>query len=116
MIWWCRPAVENGMLGVVELRILDRWCAARRLAWRGLPGPAMDGRADGQSLRIAAPGRGGVDAMYLTGSAGGYVLQDFEGAALAIASDLPALLDAVDAGVAEPLRNPFHARQVASAA
>jgi hypothetical protein len=89
------------MLNVRELRILDRWCGARRLSWGSLP--ASEALAGRPALRIFTPGRDGPGAMYLTASARGFELRDGQGEALAFASDLPALLDAVDGGVAEPL-------------
>ncbi|MBN8890191.1 MAG: hypothetical protein J0H91_07850 [Rhodospirillales bacterium] len=86
------------MLDSDELRLLSRWCRARRLHWQ--PGVADDGQP-AVLLTGATPGmvwRG----MLLLPTDDEWRLLDAPGDMLAAASDLPALLDALDAGVAAP--------------
>lgn len=80
------------MLDQSELRVLVRWCRARRLQWQ--PGVADDGRPAILLL--------GGAAMQLLPDDDGWQLLDADGQTLAAASDLGGLLDALDAGVAEP--------------
>ncbi|MCW3477612.1 hypothetical protein [Limobrevibacterium gyesilva] len=99
------------MLDPADLQILARWCRARRLGWRRKSGPAA-GHVLLEPLMAAAPWQG----MLLVAGVDGYLLQDATGETLAFASDLPALLDAVDAGVAEPPRGPAGLPALAEAA
>jgi hypothetical protein len=76
------------MLDQADLHALERWCAARRVTWAACA----------------------HDAVLLRGAAGpparlcprpdGWALETEAGEALAAASTLPALLDAMDAGLA----------------
>jgi hypothetical protein len=87
------------MLGRAELLLLASWCRARGMRW--MPGRAAPG---GESLRLetaSGPGAGRERlAIALTGTE--FRLLGPFGDVLAVASELPALLDAVDGGVAEP--------------
>jgi hypothetical protein len=79
------------VLETSELRRLARWCRARRVQWQ--PGIADDGRP---VLLLARHG------MMLLPDDGEWRLLDAPGRVIASASGLSELLDALDAGVAEP--------------
>lgn len=81
-----------------DLRLLAAWCRPRGIAWL----PAATGGA-GAALWLMPPGRG-VEAMLLVLDRAELRLLDVAGQELAAASDLPALLDAMDGGVADPPR------------
>ena len=85
------------MLTRAELRVLTDWCRTRNMTWTA-------GRADGEvpALLLERPGRG-ADAMLLVVGATERRLLDAAGQELAVASDLPALLDAVDGGVGDAM-------------
>lgn len=81
------------MLDADDARILARWCRNRRLS-------AVACAEGGMTLESwVSPA---WNSMRLVESVEGLTLLDGTGETLASASDLPALLDAVDAGVAEP--------------
>ncbi len=85
------------MLTRAELMVLGDWCQARDMIW-------TPGRAGGDSpalLLVRARGRN--NAMLLVVEAAERRLLDIVGHELAVASDLPSLLDAVDGGVANSL-------------
>jgi hypothetical protein len=85
------------MLDTADVKILTRWCRDRRLNW--MPARADDGA---QAVSLGPIGRSSPwrDMLVVAGD-DGFCLLDAPGATLATASDLPALLDALDAGVAE---------------
>ena len=87
------------MLGRAELLLLASWCAARGMRW--MPGRAAPGA---ESLRLEpVPGPGARrEALAIALSGREFRLLGPFGEVLAVASGLPALLDAVDGGVAEP--------------
>jgi hypothetical protein len=85
------------MLDTANIMILTRWCRARRLNW--MPAIADDGA---QAVRLAPIG-GSLPSqnMFVVAEDDGFCLLGSPGR-LAVASDLPSLLDALDAGVAAP--------------
>ena len=83
------------MLTRAELRLLTEWCRTRTMTWT-----AGQAGGDAPSLLLERPGRG-ADAMLLVVAATERRLLDAAGQELAVASDLPALLDAVDGGVGD---------------
>ena len=85
------------MLSRGALRALSAWCAARGMRW--IPARTDDGAP---ALLLERRGQGLADAMLVVPHDGGFRLVDTGGDILASASDLPALLDAVDGGIAEP--------------
>jgi hypothetical protein len=86
----------NATLQRSDLRLLAAWCRPRGIAW--LPA-AMSGTCP--ALWLTPPGRG-TEAMLLVLGHAELRLHDAAGQELAAASDLPALLDALDGGVADP--------------
>ncbi len=99
----------DSALGGSDLRLLTAWCGRRDMSWSvadaALDGPAM--------ALIPRDARRPWQSMLLVLHRGEIRLQNEMGETLASASDLPALLDAVDGGVAEP---PSHARLLGSLA
>ena len=86
------------MLDIEDLHTLNRWCGARRLCWQ----PA---RTDAGAAAVLLQGRLGGPAwagLLLASDDDGFVLLDGIGDRLAEASDLLALLDALDAGIGRP--------------
>jgi hypothetical protein len=83
------------MLARAELLLLVAWCRARRMTC--IPAGAGAGTA---ALLLQSVGRG-ADAMLLVVEPTERRLLHWAGQELATASDLPALLDAVDGGVAD---------------
>jgi hypothetical protein len=76
------------MLDQADLHALERWCAARRVTWA-------------ECAHEAVLLRGGSGpAARLCPRADGWTLETEAGEALAAASNLPALLDAMDGGLA----------------
>jgi hypothetical protein len=93
------------MLESSDLRFLSLWCQARHLSW-------LPARADGQRWIMVLESRDPAAAwqrMLLVTEGADMRLEDELGEPLACASDLPALLDAVDGGVAEKPRVQSHA-------
>ena len=85
------------MADTSELRLLTRWCRDHAMRWQPLRTDA-----DGTILLLEpAITRHPWQRMVLTADEAGFRLEDELGEALAAASDLPALLDALDGGVAE---------------
>lgn len=84
------------MLKNGALRALASWCAARSTRW--VPAQTDDGRP---GLLLERRGRTPAEAVLVVPHQGGYRLVDGAGDVLASASALPALLDALDGGVAE---------------
>ncbi len=90
------------MLDQAELRHLTRWCAANRLSWQAARtdagGPAL--------LLMPAVGRRAatdMPSMLLFATEDDELhLTDAPGTPLATASDLHALLDALDSGLTRP--------------
>lgn len=83
------------MLRQTELHVLSAWCRARGMTW-------APGRAVGRRVAVLLErAQGGPDAMLLVLGGQECRLLDIGGAELAAASDLAALLDAVDGGVAD---------------
>jgi hypothetical protein len=87
------------MIDTHELHSLTRWCASRRLRW--LPVRTDAGEA---AIQISAQtGRLAWSDMLLVADAEDDVsLVDAAGQIIATASDVPALLDALDAGLLGP--------------
>lgn len=79
-----------------DVRLLAAWCRPRGFAW--LPA-AADG---GCAALWLTPSARGTEAMLLVVEQSELRLLDAAGQELAAASDLHALLDAVDGGVADP--------------
>jgi hypothetical protein len=76
------------MLDQSDRQALLRWCTARRITWaESAPGAVLLKAPTGPATRLC-PG------------AHGWTLETESGEALAAASNLPALLDAMDAGLA----------------
>ena len=85
------------MLAPTDLRNLTDWCRHRAMDWMAL---LVD--ADAAVLLLAPKAAARPwQRMRLIASDHGYRLEDEGGQALASASDLPALLDALDGGVAD---------------
>jgi hypothetical protein len=84
------------MLGPEERVLLDLWCRQRAMRWYPAPGR-------GASALMLAHDRWDrpFARMLLVREADEFLLHEANGSILAMASDLPALLDAVDAGVAD---------------
>ena len=97
------------MLNPDEAKTLARWCRMRRLSC--LEDRGADGRVGWRLESSTAPD---WYHMRLIAEPDGFILLDRVGDTLASASDLQALLDAVDAGVAERPRVML-ARHAASA-
>jgi len=86
------------MLDGAELRAFSVWCAEHALRW--LPATAECGI--GAMVLEPAQRRRAWERMLLLLREDGFHLVTEDGEALAKASDLLALLDALDSGVAEP--------------
>jgi len=85
------------MLDPSDLRLLSGWCRARAMGWSAL-------RADSEAAVLLLEPRVALrpwQRLRLIAADAGYRLDDEAGQTLAVASDLPALLDAVDGGVAD---------------
>lgn len=85
------------MLDSMDLRTLSRWCVGRQLSWS--PGAQSDG-APVMMLQQRDP-RHPWQRILLVLQASELRIENELGETLASASDLPALLDAVDGGVSE---------------
>lgn len=85
------------MLDGAELRALSSWCQHHALSWRPASGE------DGLTAMVLEPRqrRRAWERMLLILREDGFCLSTELGEALATASDLTALLDALDGGVAE---------------
>ncbi len=88
------------MLEGADFRHLARWCRQRRMQVQDAG--AVRGAAAMRLVPDAGPAAFGP--MFLVAEPGEYRLLDGQGEPLAAASDLPAVLDAVDGGVASPRR------------
>ena len=88
------------MLGRAELLLLAEWCRRRGMSW--LPGRSTDGAP---ALLLEHRAAVGGEPMLLTLRDAELCLADESGQMIASASDLPALLDALDAGIADPVRD-----------
>ena len=80
------------MLDGEALRTLSGWCSRRGSQWTH--GPA--------NVLLLEPNPGRRGRVLLVSGGGDLSLQDERGETLASASDLPALLDALDGGLGEP--------------
>jgi hypothetical protein len=89
---------KGKMLDSSELRTLTAWCARRDLRWT----PARPDGGVSTMLLEARAARVPWQRMLLVFDEPDMRLENELGETLASASDLPALLDAVDGGVAEP--------------
>ncbi len=100
------------MLAPTDLRTLTDWCRHRGKDWVAL---RVDADAAVLLLEPKVAARPWQRMRLIAGDRG-YLLEDEGGQALASASDLPALLDALDGGVADaaPLVL-LYPRQVAQA-
>ena len=85
------------MLDPSDRTVLLRWCRARHVTWSALSGPP-----EHPVITLLAD-VGPWSALHLTHDAAGWLLATPEGETLAAASSLPALLDAMDAGIAETI-------------
>ena len=83
------------MVDAQELHSLSRWCGSRALSW--LPGRAENGEP--AILLRSRAGRRGWSDMLLVADADEISLVDGSGQTIATASDVLALLDALDAGL-----------------
>jgi hypothetical protein len=83
------------MRSAIELQVLSNWCHARSFRWLPVGGTG----APGMVLEPAAA-RIPWQRVRLVADPDGWRLEDELGETLATASGLPALLDAVDGGVA----------------
>ena len=83
------------MLGQNDRQVLMRWCRARRVRWLATLGP------DRQPAVLLVADGPGWPAMRVLAERDGLLLETETGEILAAASGLQALLDAVDAGIAE---------------
>ncbi len=92
-----QPAGATMMDGT-QVQLLTAWCNRRALSWS--PGRLVDG-APVMVLRPQQCGRPWQGMALIMGRPE-LRLEDEQGDTLASASDLPALLDALDGGVAEP--------------
>ena len=84
------------MLDSIELGLLSAWCRARAMRWHPLRAGA---EATTLLLEPHLPDRLWQRMLLTVGE--DLRLEDEAGDVLAIASDLPALLDALDGGVAD---------------
>jgi hypothetical protein len=84
-----------GMLTTADRQFLIRWCRARRVKW--FAAVASDG---GPAVLLIAD-TGPRVPMRVAFAPDGLRLETETGEVLAAASDLPALLDALDAGIAD---------------
>jgi len=84
------------MLDAAELAVLARWCRAAALSWQPL------GCAE-ETVLLLEPraGERPWQRMRLCAGEAGYRLHDAADRLLAAATDLPALLDALDGGIAD---------------
>lgn len=85
------------MLAPADLRILTDWCRQRAMDWVAL-------RVDADAAVLLLEPKAAVrpwQRMRLIAGDRGYLLEDEGCQPLASASDLPALLDALDGGVAD---------------
>lgn len=82
------------MLTRPELRLLTSWCQSHAMRWHPMPTPNA-------LLLEPAWARHPWQRMVLTLEAGNYHLAEERGPTLACASDFPALLDALDGGIAD---------------
>jgi hypothetical protein len=94
------------MLNPQELRQLTRWCAARHLHWQ----PARS--EEGAPAILLRPDirRAAWHGMLLVESDDGVMLFDEAGDILANASEIPALLDALDSGLITGPKAPIPGR------
>jgi hypothetical protein len=90
------------MLNGMELRLLASWSSKNRLSW--MPAGSQDGR-DAVMLQ-PRDCRSAFERMLLIPDDDGFSLVQEDGQVLAAASDLPALMDALDGGIAEPEQSP----------
>ncbi len=82
------------MLDVGDRLVLLRWCRARRVPWS-----VAEGEADGAVITLHATQ--GRQTLRIIAGPAAMRLETGTGATLAAASGLLALLDAIDAGVAD---------------
>ena len=85
------------MLAPSDLQTLTGWCRKRAMCWTAL-------RVDAEVVLLLLEPRAAIrpwQRMHLVVTDHVYLLEDEAGQALARASDLPALLDALDGGVAD---------------
>ncbi len=87
------------MFDTADLRVLSIWCSQNRMSW--MPGRSDDGEG-GLLLRGSVTRHMPAELLLLIGQPE-LRLVDGGGETMASASTLPALLDALDAGVAERL-------------
>jgi len=85
------------MPDATDLRLLTSWCRGRGLCWHPLRRDADAATLLLEPLAARHPWQ----RMVLTEADDGYRLEDEIGQMLAAASDLPALLDALDGGVGD---------------
>jgi hypothetical protein len=83
---------RNAIMSGGRLAVFSSWCRARGMTW--LPGSGA------AALVLRPQRRADGDALMIAQREGELRLLSRSGDVLAAASDLPALLDAIDAGVA----------------
>ena len=103
------------MLTPIDLKMLTLWCGSRAMRWLPLRAGADTAELLLEPLAASRPWQ----RMRLCASDSGFLLADEAGQTLATASDLPALLDALDGGVADAaplvLLRPRQRREVLAA-
>jgi hypothetical protein len=85
------------MLTPIDLKTLTLWCHSRAMHWLPLRSGADTAELLLEPLAASRPWQ----RMRLCATDSGFLLADEAGQTLATASDLPALLDALDGGVAD---------------
>jgi|GEM_PF-4842047 len=83
------------MLDQADRTVLVRWCRTRHVTWA-----ALSGAPEHPVISLLAE-EGPWAALRLSHEPSGWMLATEGGETLAAASSLPALLDAMDAGIAE---------------
>jgi hypothetical protein len=83
------------MLGWVDRQFLQRWCRGRRMKWFAIAS------VDGQAAVLLVAEAGDRPPIRVVADRGELRLETASGHLLAMSSNLAALLDVVDAGIAD---------------
>lgn len=83
------------MLGWVDRQFLQRWCRARRMKWFAIA------TVDGQAAVLLVAEAADRPPIRVVADRGELRLETSSGHILAMASNLAALLDVIDAGIAD---------------